>query len=411
MAATLIAPSIGRWLGADLRRPALCAARDEYAAWTPSTVCSSADFSRVLAGPLAAMTLGDLGADVIKVESPGGDDTRTWRPPADAQGRASYHHAANRNKRSVVLDLKDDGDLELAHELCDRADVVIANFKPGTLERFGLDYERVAAANPGVVYCEISGFGEGAGRDLPGYDPLVQAVGGLMSITGPPGQPSKAGVAIVDVVTALYATVAILAALYARARDGRGQRVTIDLLHTNLAMLANQSAGWLASGESCRRRLATRIRASSRSRPTAPGRRPDDARGQRRAVRAAGSARSSSPSSPPTSASPRTSCASATATRCAALLDARLATRTRDDWRQRLTAAGVSAGPVQTIDEAFSLADALGLEVVDETGGVRTVAFPAALSATPATTRLPPPDLDEHGDAVRAWLRNDITRV
>ena len=147
-----------------------------------------------------------------------------------------------------MLDLKDAADLELARELCDRADVVISNFKPGTLDRFELDYERIAAANPAVVYCEISGFGEGAGRDLPGYDPLVQAVGGLMSITGPPGTPSKAGVAIVDVVTALYATVAVLAALYARREIGRGQRVTIDLLHANLAMLANQSAGWLASG-------------------------------------------------------------------------------------------------------------------------------------------------------------------
>ena len=165
---------------------------------------------------------------------------------------------------------------------------MIANFKPGTLERFGLDYARVAAANPGVVYCEISGFGERAGRDLPGYDPLVQAVGGLMSITGPPGQPSKAGVAIVDVVTALYATVAILAALHARAGHGRGQRVTIDLLHTNLAMLANQSAGWLASGIVPRgaRQHASEHRAV-RDLPR-PRTATDDPRGQRRAVRAAG---------------------------------------------------------------------------------------------------------------------------
>src|SRR6476661_1821366 len=202
------------------------------------------DLSRVLAGPLVGQTLGDLGADVIKVESPAGDDTRRWLPPADTQGRASYHHAANRNKRSIVLDLKDSTDLDLARELCERADVVVSNFKPGTLERFGLDYATVSRGNPGVVYCEISGFGERGGRDLPGYDPLVQAVGGLMSVTGPPETPSKAGVAIVDVVTALYATVAVLAALVARTQSGRGQRVTIDPL------LANQSAGWLASGES-----------------------------------------------------------------------------------------------------------------------------------------------------------------
>ncbi len=125
---------------------------------------------------------------------------------------------------------------------------MVANFRPGTLERFGLGYDAVSGSNPRVVYCEITGFGDEAGATLPGYDPLVQAVGGLMSITGPPGTPSKTGVAIVDVVTALYATSAALAALYARARSGRGQRVTINLLHTNLAMLANQSTGWLGGG-------------------------------------------------------------------------------------------------------------------------------------------------------------------
>ena len=145
------------------------------------------DFSRVLAGPLVAMTLGDLGADVIKIESPLGDDTRRWKPPQDAQGRAAYHHTANRNKRSVALDLKNERDLELARRLCERADVVVSNFLPGTLQRFGLDYERIAAVNPGVVHCEISGFGEGAGAALPGYDPLVQALSGLMSVTGPAG--------------------------------------------------------------------------------------------------------------------------------------------------------------------------------------------------------------------------------
>ncbi|HZO33614.1 MAG TPA: CoA transferase, partial [Gaiellaceae bacterium] len=176
------------------------------------------DLSRVLAGPLVAQTLGDLGADVVKIESPAGDDTRRWAPPADAEGRATYHHAANRNKRSIALDLREEPDRELARRLCDRADVVIANFRPGTLERFALGYDDVAAVNPRVVYCEITGFGDGAGAVLPGYDPLVQAVGGLMSVTGPPDTPSKTGVAIVDVVTALYASTAVLAALLARTR-------------------------------------------------------------------------------------------------------------------------------------------------------------------------------------------------
>ncbi|HEV7640411.1 MAG TPA: CoA transferase [Gaiellaceae bacterium] len=358
------------------------------------------DFSRVLAGPLVGMTLGDLGADVIKVEAPGGDDTRRWQPPTDAQGRASYHHAANRNKRSIALDLTVEPDLELARRLCERADVVVSNFKPGTLERFGLDYGRIAAVNPAVVHCEISGFGERGGHDLPGYDPLVQAVGGLMSITGPPGVPSKAGVAIVDVVTALYATVAVLAALYARRDLGKGQRITIDLLHANLAMLANQSAGWLASG-----RVPQALGNVHPSiEPFATYRAGDGELmigagndGQfARLVNALGVPELATDVRFGTN---EQRVANRDALRRA--LEARLGTRTRADWRDVLREAAVPAGPVQTIDEAFSLAAALGLDAVDETDGVRTVSFPAHLSETPATVRRRPPDLDEHGDEVR----------
>jgi crotonobetainyl-CoA:carnitine CoA-transferase CaiB-like acyl-CoA transferase len=359
------------------------------------------DFSRVLAGPLVAMTLGDLGADVIKVESPAGDDTRRWLPPADSQGRAAYHHAANRNKRSVVIDLKQPSELELAQALAGRADVVVSNFLPGTLARYGLDYETVAASNPGVVHCEISGFGEGKGASLPGYDPLIQAVGGLMSITGPPDAPSKAGVAITDVVAALYATVAVLASLYERRDSGRGQRVTIDLLHANLAMLANQSTGFLADG-------------------VAPGRLGNDhpsiepfstyAAADGDLLIGAGNDRQF-----------RSLCEVLGAEELAdderfrtndarvrnraalrPLLEQRLGGRGVAEWVERLAAARVPAGPVQAIDAAFSLAADLGLDVVDETDGVRTVAFPAHLSRTPASVRRRPPDLDEHGDEVRA---------
>jgi len=361
---------------------------------------SVVDFSRVLAGPLVAMTLGDLGADVIKVESPAGDDTRRWLPPADAQGRAAYHHAANRNKRSIVLDLKVATDLELARRLCEGADVVVSNFKPGTLERFGLDHEAIAAVSPRVVYCEISGFGERGGREMPGYDPLVQAVGGLMSITGPPETPSKTGVAIVDVVTALYATVGVLAALHTRTRSGRGQRVTIDLLHANLAMLANQSTGWLASGEVPQRLgnvhpsiepFAT-YRAGDGDLMIGAG---NDAQ-FRRLVDAIGA--------PELADDPRfltNEHRVANRIDVRSALEARLTTRTRAEWREVLLLAGVPAGPVQDIGEAFSLAGALGLDAVDETDGVRTVSFPAHLSGTPATVRRRPPDLDEHGDEIR----------
>jgi crotonobetainyl-CoA:carnitine CoA-transferase CaiB-like acyl-CoA transferase len=355
------------------------------------------DFSRVLAGPLVAMTLGDLGADVIKVESPLGDDTRRWKPPQDTQGRAAYHHTANRNKRSIVLDLKSEPDLGLARALCERADVVVSNFLPGTLPRFGLDHDRVSAVNPGVVHCEISGFGEGAGAALPGYDPLVQALSGLMSVTGPAGAPSKTGVAVTDVVAALYATVAVLAALYARRESGRGQRVTIDLLHASLALLANQSTGYLASGDvplalgnvhPSIEPFAT-YRAADGDLMICAG---NDAQFRRLAevLGLAGDARFETN---------ELRVANRDALRV--LLEAALSFRPRAEWSEQLAAAGVPAGPVQTIEEAFSLADALGLSVVDETDGVRTVAFPAHLSETPATVRRRPPDLDEHGEELR----------
>lgn len=207
-----------------------------------------ADFSRVLAGPLAAATLADLGAEVIKVERPGvGDDTRHWGPPWTATS-SSYFECANRSKESVELDLADPGDLAVAHELAGRCDVLIENFRAGTLDRYGLGYDAVAARNPGVVYASITGFGSAEGADLAGYDFLVQAVGGLMSITGPPGEPTKAGVALVDVLTSKDAVVGILAALRARETIGRGQRVEVNLLSSLLGSLANQASAYLATG-------------------------------------------------------------------------------------------------------------------------------------------------------------------
>jgi crotonobetainyl-CoA:carnitine CoA-transferase CaiB-like acyl-CoA transferase len=364
---------------------------------TPLGGISVVDLSRVLAGPLVAMTLGDLGADVIKIESPLGDDTRRWRPPEDEQGRASYHHTANRNKRSLVLDLKQPPDLELARRLCERADVVVSNFLPGTLARYGLDHETIARANPAVVHCEISGFGEGAGAALPGYDPLVQALSGLMSVTGPPGVPSKAGVAVTDVVAALYATIGVLAALYARRETGRGQRVTVNLLHASLALLANQSTGYLASGEvpvalgnvhPSIEPFATYAAADGElmicAGNDAQFRRLGEVVGLTEDDRFATNA-----------------LRVANRVVLRELLEERLRRRARAEWSAELAAAGVPAGPVQTISEAFSLADALGLDVVDETDGVRTVAFPARLSETPAEVRLRPPDLDEHGNALK----------
>ena len=193
--------------------------------------------------------LADLGAIVIKVERPRvGDDTRRWGPPW-TDNSSSYFEAANRSKKSVELDLSDPKDLQLARELARRADVLLENYRDGSLARKGLGYDQVAAENPRIVYASITGFGSRGGKDLPGYDFLVQAVGGLMSITGTPGEPMKAGVALVDVLTAKDAVIGILAALRAREPDGTGQRVEVNLLSSLLGSLANQASAYLATGK------------------------------------------------------------------------------------------------------------------------------------------------------------------
>jgi crotonobetainyl-CoA:carnitine CoA-transferase CaiB-like acyl-CoA transferase len=357
----------------------------------------------VLAGPLVAMTLGDLGADVIKVEAPGGDDTRRWGPPFDREGRATYHHAANRNKRSIVLDFALAEDLAVATELCMRADVVVSNFLPRTLERFGLDHARIAARNPGLVSCEISGFGEQGGRALPGYDPLVQAVGGLMSLTGPPEAPFKVGVALVDILAGLYATSAVLAALYERRESGRGQRVTTNLLQVTLAALANQATGWLGSGV-----LPVRLGNVHPSiEPFATYQAGDgplmlcvgNDRQFEELARVLGQ--------PELARDERFASNEARVSHRAELrdlLEQLLEHRSCAQWTEALASAGVPAGPVQTLAEAFSLAERLGLDPVAETDGVRTVRFPVELSRTPAGTRLRPPELGEHGEEIRAFI-------
>ena len=362
-----------------------------------------ADLSRVLAGPLVGMTLGDLGADVIKVESPAGDDTRRWAPPVDAHGRATYHHAVNRNKRSIALDLKRPDELRLARRLCERVDVVVSNFWPGALERFGLGYEEVSVVRPGVVYCEISGFGEEAGATLPGYDPLAQAVGGLMSITGPPGHPSKTGVALVDVIAGLYASTAVLAALHERERSGRGQRVTINLMHATLASLANQASGWLGGGVV----PAAMGNAHPSIEPFGTYRAADGELmicvGNDRQFQAL----VAELGVPELAADARFSTNAARVEHRDLLrpeLEGRLGRRSCAEWSGVLNDAGVPAGPIQAVPEAFAYARELGLDGVDDHDDVRTVTFPARLSRTPALTRRRPPDLDEHGAEIRAWL-------
>ena len=208
------------------------------------------DLSRVLAGPYATMVLGDLGADVLKVEHPErGDDTRHWGPPF-AGGESAYFLSINRNKRSIGVDLKDQKGLERVEKLAAGADVLIENWRRGTLEKLGLGYEKLKSANPDLVYCSITGFGPGPEEDRPGYDFLVQARGGVMGITGQPGgEPTKVGVAIADIVCGLFASNAILAALHRRSVTGEGARIEVPLFESTLGWLANRGQEYLTSGK------------------------------------------------------------------------------------------------------------------------------------------------------------------
>jgi crotonobetainyl-CoA:carnitine CoA-transferase CaiB-like acyl-CoA transferase len=365
-----------------------------------------ADFSRVLAGPLVSMTLADFGADVIKVEPPGGDETRAWSPPVDAQGRATFFLAVNRNKRSVELNLKDPEDLELAKELVGRADVLVENFRPGTMDRLGLGYEEMAAANPGLVYCSISGFGSKEGAALPGYDPLVQAMSGMMSVTGPPeGDPSKVGVALVDVIAGLNATIGVLIALQERAKSGQGQKVESNLLSSALAALENQASAWLNTGV-----LPVRL---GNVHPSIEPFTTFDASdgplmicvGNDRQFKALCEVLGE----PELSSDPRyvdNFDRVEHRVELEAELNELFSRRTVEEWVTALHEARVPAGPVNTIDRGFAVAEALGLDPIDEIDGVRTPASPIRLGRTPAETRLPPPAENAHSEEIRDWLRS-----
>lgn len=363
-----------------------------------------ADFSRVLAGPYATMLLADLGADVVKVERPGaGDDTRSWGPPFAPDGTATYFLSVNRNKRSVTLDLRSPEDAESARELIRRADVVVENFLPGTMERLGLGYEDLRIQNPGVVYCSVTGFGDGAGAALPGYDLLAQAVGGLMSVTGEPGSPAKAGVALVDVITGMHAAFGILAALRHRDATGEGQRVSVSLLTSLLSGLVNHSSAYLAAG-------VVPQAMGNRHPSIAPYETFDAA--DRPLVIAAGNDRQfhslcTTLGVPGLAADPRFATnASRVAHRDALVgeLNQRLAARPAEDWFAALTAAGVPCGPINDLAGAFALAEDLGLDAAVDVGGILQTSHPVRFSTTPAAYRSPPPALDADGTAIREWL-------
>lgn len=360
-----------------------------------------ADFSRVLAGPYCTMMLGDLGADVVKVESPEGDDTRRWGPPY-VEGESAYYLSCNRNKRSIVLDLESAEDRERARKLALQSDVLVENFRLGTMERWGLSYEQLAEFNPGLIYCSISGYGRtGPDASLPGYDYVIQGAGGIMSITGEPGgPPTKVGVAIVDLTAGMFALSSILAALRVRDTTGRGQQIDISLFDSHLAWLANVGSNTLVSGSTPGRYgnghpnivpyqafeadggwLVLAVGNDGQWRRFCKAvQRPDLLADERWATNDE-RVRNRETLVP--------------------LLEAMFRERSVEEWLRLLKEAEVPAGPVNTVDQALASPQAAARNMVQEVehpliGPLKMVASPLHLQATPPTIRRPPPLLGQH---------------
>jgi crotonobetainyl-CoA:carnitine CoA-transferase CaiB-like acyl-CoA transferase len=359
------------------------------------------DFSRVLAGPFATMMLGDFGATVTKVERPGGgDETRSWGPPYDERGEATYFQSVNRNKQSILLDLQDRHDVERARGLARDSDVIVENFRPGVMERLGLGYEQLRVDQPALIYCSITGFGSGPGALLPGYDLLVQALGGLMSITGEPeGPPQKVGVALVDVLAGLFATVGILAALRHRDASGEGQLVEVNLLSALLGALVNQGSAYTIA-DVVPGRMGNEHPSIA---PYAPF-----ATAEGELVIAVGNERQFAAlceviGAPQLAEDPRFDNNSARVENRQQLhevLLAQLAARPAREWARLLTEARVPAGVVNDVRGAFALAQTLGLaptvSIPREDGStVLLTRNPVTLSRTPPSYRSAPPSLPE----------------
>jgi len=396
------------------------------------------DLSRVLAGPWCTQTLADLGADVIKVERPsrdgaaGGDDTRGWGPPflknaaGEETAEAAYYVGTNRNKRSMTIDIASDDGAELVRTLADKSDVFVENFKVGDLARRGLDAAALLARNPRLVYCSITGFGQtGPYRERAGYDYAVQGMGGLMSVTGPSraeiaddasgGGPQKVGVAVADLFTGMYAVTAILAALRHRDRTGQGQAIDMALLDTQVAMLANLGAGYLASGIAPQRAGNAHqsivpyqvFEVADGHLILAVGNDTQFARfcavagcaelaGDDRFARNAGRVRHRAVLVP--------------------LLAARLKLRPRAAWLADLEAAKVPCGPINDLAEVFADPHVRERDMTVEmphplAGSVRVVASPMKLAATPVRYRRPPPLLGADTEAVLAELGFDAAAI
>jgi crotonobetainyl-CoA:carnitine CoA-transferase CaiB-like acyl-CoA transferase len=370
-----------------------------------------ADFSRVLAGPYCTMLLGDLGATVIKVESPAGDDSRNWLPP-DRNGVATYYMAINRNKRSIILDLNNPIDLQLAYELATRADIFIENFKPGGLKRFGLDYDSVQQHNSGIIYASISGFGTDKGASLPGYDLIVQAMSGLMSLTGDPDGPAyRSGISVFDVMAGMHATIGILAALNHRNHTGEGQHVEVSLYATALSGMVNTTTAYVAGGV-----IPTRMGNAHpslfpyESLPTA----------DLDLIIAAGNNGQFTklceilnvPDLPLDPRFANTKDRTRNREDLRPLLVERLRTKTANEWFRLLSAAGVPCGPINNVEGGVTFAREIGLNPIVEVGNgedaVPMIRHPISFSLTPPRHDLPPPSLGQDNEQIRAWLSQTL---
>lgn len=375
------------------------------------------DLSRVLAGPWCSQNLADLGADVIKVERPGtGDDTRAWGPPylKDEQGNdtseAAYYLSANRNKRSITIDISTPEGAELVRKMAAKCDVLLENFKVGGLKKYGLDYESLKGVNPSLIYCSVTGFGQtGPMAPLPGYDFMIQGMGGLMSITGerddrPGGGPQKAGVAVTDLFTGMYATVAILGALHERNRSGLGQHIDVALLDCHVAMLANQALNYMTSGNIPKRagnahqnvvpyqvfaasdgHLIVAVGNDSQYRAYCEvlgrpdlGVHPDYVTNSQRLINRDA---------------------------LIAELEEIMKTRTRDEWIESLQKVGVPSGPINNLKQVFEEPQVKAREMWRTlphpiAGTAPTTASPIRFSDTPVQYRMAPPLLGQHTDEI-----------
>ena len=377
------------------------------------------DLSRVLAGPWAAQTLGDLGAEVIKVERPGsGDDTRAWGPPyvtdpaGQPTGESAYYMCTNRNKQSVTIDFTRPEGQKLVRRLAQQCDVLVENFKTGGLAQYGLDYAALSALNPRLVYCSITGFGQdGPYAHRAGYDFLIQGLGGLMSITGRPdgeegGGPMKVGVALTDILTGLYATNAVLAALAWRDKSGEGQYIDMALLDVQVACLANQAGNYLATGHSPQRLGNAHPNiVPYQDFPTADGYMILAIGNDGQFARFCAAAGAPQLATDERFATNRARVVNRTT--LIPLLKKLTIERSTAEWIATLEALAVPCGPINTLADVFAdpQVQARGLKVTMPhplAGQVPLVASPMKLSATPVDYRLPPPMLGEHTDDILA---------